>query len=312
MLSTLLSVVVILCVSINIVNAQNNRPIIGILTQPTADICSDGTQYIAASYVKFIESAGARVVPIFYDSDQDTLENLFNSINGLLLPGGGVDFNNETQYTDNLQFLWNLAIKANDNGDYFPIHGTCMGFQELTLLAANDFNGILTFFNSENYTVPLNFTSGYLNSEIFSNAPQEFLTYLSTLPITMNNHQYGVSPSTFESTEALTEFFNVLSTNVDRDGNTFISTIEAKNYPIFGTQFHPEKPIFEWWDEEVMNHSFESILANQYFSNFFVNQCRKSTHSFPNVNLEAQALIYNYSPEYTENTVPDFEQCYCF
>jgi hypothetical protein len=39
-----------------------SRPVIGILTQPDPF----GVEYIAASYVKFAEAAGARVVPLRY------------------------------------------------------------------------------------------------------------------------------------------------------------------------------------------------------------------------------------------------------
>jgi hypothetical protein len=44
----------------------NDRPIIGILSQP-GEPAPDGSSYIAASYIKWVESAGARVVPIMYD-----------------------------------------------------------------------------------------------------------------------------------------------------------------------------------------------------------------------------------------------------
>ena len=37
------------------------------------------------------------------------------------------------------------------------------------------------------------------------------------------------------------QFWDILSVNKDVNGLEFVSTIEAKNYPIFGTQFHPEK-----------------------------------------------------------------------
>lgn len=42
------------------------------------------------------------------------------------------------------------------------------------------------------------------------------------------------------------EFFDILSINSDKNGIQFISTIEAKNFPFYGTQFHPEKNIFMW------------------------------------------------------------------
>lgn len=44
----------------------NERPIIGLLTQP-GEPAPVGQSYVAASYVKWLESAGARVVPILYD-----------------------------------------------------------------------------------------------------------------------------------------------------------------------------------------------------------------------------------------------------
>jgi len=46
---------------------------------------------IAASYIKFIELAGGRVVPIPYDADTATLDKIFNGINGILFPGGGTE-----------------------------------------------------------------------------------------------------------------------------------------------------------------------------------------------------------------------------
>ena len=41
---------------------ENSRPVIGILTQPDLN----GQEYIAASYVKYAEAAGARVIPLRY------------------------------------------------------------------------------------------------------------------------------------------------------------------------------------------------------------------------------------------------------
>ena len=34
-------------------------------------------------------------------------------------------------------------------------------------------------------------------------------------------------------------------TNLDDDGNQFVSMIEAKDYPFWGVVFHPEKAPFE-------------------------------------------------------------------
>ncbi|EFA81874.1 peptidase C26 family protein [Heterostelium album PN500] len=290
----------------------NLRPIIGILSQPTnGEMASFGDQYIAASYVKWIESAGARVVPIFFDSDAATVKSLLSQINGVVFPGGGVDLAAQPAYTDTLKLIWQTVLASNQNGGFFPLWGTCMGFQQLCMLAGDDFN-ILTGFNSENYTVPINMTAAASSSTLFSLASPEIMSALANQPITMNNHMYGVSPAAYQQNSDLNSFFEVLSTNVDRDGLTFLSTIEAKNYPIYGTQWHPEKPLFEWWDEEVMNHSYDSILANQYTALFFVNQARNNNNKFTYPAQESTSLIYNFTPVYSFDIAPDFEQVYYF
>jgi gamma-glutamyl hydrolase len=51
----------------------NDRPIIGILSEP-GDPAPEGYSYIAASYVKWVESAGARVIPIEFDLTDSEIE----------------------------------------------------------------------------------------------------------------------------------------------------------------------------------------------------------------------------------------------
>ncbi|XP_010765090.1 gamma-glutamyl hydrolase-like [Notothenia coriiceps] len=61
----------------------NERPIIGVLAQEVLlEQKPNQTAYIAASYVKFLESAGARVVPVMINQPMEEYKKLFNSING--------------------------------------------------------------------------------------------------------------------------------------------------------------------------------------------------------------------------------------
>ena len=72
---------------------KNARPIIGILAQELPNSLQESyneTSYIGAAYVKYIEAAGARVVPILINQDDEYYELMFNSTNGLLIPGGAV------------------------------------------------------------------------------------------------------------------------------------------------------------------------------------------------------------------------------
>ena len=130
----------------------------------------------------------------------------------------------------------------------------------------------------------------------------------------MNNHHYGIFTEHFETTEELSSFYKVLSTNDDLQGVNFVSTIEAYKYPIFGTQWHPEKNIFEWQKAngapyEAINHSPEAVKIAQYTANFFVEQARKNNHKFPSDEVEDAYLIWNYQPT---RSGPNFVQTYYF
>jgi len=249
---------------------SNNWPIIGIMAQPSYDTaadCGGSCQYLAASYVKQIESMGARVVPIDYYATNDQLDDIFKGINGLLFPGGGSPFPPGAQY------LFDKVVEANDNGDFFPLWGTCMGFQWLLISASRDQN-ILdpsdgTQMDAYNISLPLEFTQQAPKSRLFGKAPRELVQIFADQNVTMNNHHYGIWTDHFAQTESLTDFYSVLSTNADRNGDEFVSTIEAKRYPIYGSQWHPEKAIYEWGRDEdgtpmeAINHSEDSLKANR-------------------------------------------------
>ncbi len=67
------------------------KPVIGVVTQDNEQGWpAINTTYIAASYVKFIEGAGARVVPVFIHraGEDGYLDTTFSQLNGVLFPGG--------------------------------------------------------------------------------------------------------------------------------------------------------------------------------------------------------------------------------
>lgn len=58
-----------------------------------------------------------------------------------------------------LVFIHSLVLQGNDAGDYFPIWGTCQGFQQLTVLTAN--KNLLTLTDTKAVALPLTLTSGF-------------------------------------------------------------------------------------------------------------------------------------------------------
>lgn len=274
----------------------NHRPVIGILAQENLpeDPSPHGTSYIAASYVKFIESAGARVVPIRINRTEEEYVKLFNSINGLLLPGGDVDIETSL-FTRTAKIFYKLALKANDGGDYFPLWGTCQGFQQLTVLTAD--KNLLTNTDTEAAALPLALSPGAQTSRLFRHFPKNLLQSLSQENITGNFHSWSLSLQNYSRNAALKRFYKVLSTNTDGKLE-FISTMEAYRYPFYAVQWHPEKSPFEWIDKPGMVHSASAVQASFYTASFFVSEARKNQHKFSSLQEEEKALIYNYIPQF--------------
>ena len=53
-----------------------------------------------------------------------------------------------------------IIQQANDNGDYFPVWGTCLGFELLAFIVAGNDNSVLSATDATNLSLPLEFTEG--------------------------------------------------------------------------------------------------------------------------------------------------------
>ncbi|XP_060926003.1 gamma-glutamyl hydrolase-like [Limanda limanda] len=272
----------------------NSRPIIGVLAQEARKDyhATRGFSYIPACYVKYLEAAGARVVPVRLNLSEEEYTKIFNSINGLVLPGGGSNLL-ESPYSRAAGILFNLALRANDASDYFPILGSCHGFQQLTVLIAKE--DLLTLTDTTAVALPLELTPMGHSSRLFQSFPKDVLRSLTEGNLCPHFHKWSLTTESFNRNPRLQEFYKVLSTNHDGK-QEFISTIEAYRYPIYGLQWHPEKSPFEWIDKPGMIHSTAAIRVSFYSGSFFVSEARKSNHRFPTQEEEERALIYNFSP----------------
>jgi gamma-glutamyl hydrolase len=85
-----------------------------------------------------------------------------------------------------------VAIELNNNGSYFPIWGTCLGFELLTFLDANSVEH-RAHCASNNQALPLEFTEEYKNSKMFAEASDDLIEILKTQDVTSNFHQFCVT-----------------------------------------------------------------------------------------------------------------------
>jgi len=282
----------------------NLRPIIGIVNEPEVDE-NPFRAYIGADYVWWLSAAGARIVPIPYYATEDVLKRLFDSVNGILFTGGDLTLRKNPQYMKTAQTIWNWAQIANDNGDYFPLWGTCQGFQLFSILAAQDLSVLqANAYDSENISLKLTLTDQASTSRFLGSLPADVLKTLTTENSTMNLHHDGVPVATYTANDNLKQIFKLLSTNVDRKGKDFGSTMEARKYPFYATQWHPERVAFSWSPAEALDKSPEAVRAMYYVAQFFVTETQKNAHKFPSYTDEQNALIYNFNPTYTGDKGP--------
>ncbi|CAF1231256.1 unnamed protein product [Rotaria sp. Silwood1] len=289
--------------------AENTRPIIGILTQPTPTLWMkpNRTTYIAASYVKYIEATGAQVVPIRMYQSIDYYFHLFNSLNGVLFPGG--DLTDEYYSVAKLFYMWSLK-DFDEIQKSFPLWGTCLGFEVLLMLTRSS-TGILEPCQGYNYATELTFMPNASDSRLLEGSlPLNIKYALENEPTTANFHNFCMRPENFTADPILPTFYKMLTISPDLEGRTFVSTIESRRYPIFGVQWHPEKNAFEWRVNTTIPHTKDSIEVMQYMANFLTNQTRQNMNHFDSLEDELKYLIYQYTPEFIDLDKSHFQQIY--
>ena len=88
------------------------------------------TSYIMSAYTKFVEAQGARVVPLIREESDETTLWKVERLNGVLYPGGGGD------YYEKGKLVWDRIIQYNDGGQFYPMWGTCLGFEHFVAYTA--------------------------------------------------------------------------------------------------------------------------------------------------------------------------------
>ena len=143
-----------------------------------------------------------------------------NKINGFIIPG---THNGDTNYLLTHSFIktvtTHIVLCLHKN---IPIWGICFGFQVLLSIVGNI---TLTKHPSKGMH-PIHIQK----SNIFTSNQMTF-----------HNHTYGISVHDFKKNVELSRFYNISATAIDDNNKEYVAGIEAKHYPIYGTQWHPEK-----------------------------------------------------------------------
>lgn len=174
------------------------------------------------------------------------------------------------------------------------MHGTCLGFETLAILASKN-ESVLTDCDAEDYPQPLYPTEKAKTSRFFSALPKHVVKNLFTKPYAMENHAHAVAYEAFAANPKLAQFFDVLTLSTDREDVVYVSTMESPDYPISATQWHPEKNAFEWTYDKQIPHDPEAIVVTQEVGNYVVGAARKNFHRPESHEDEEDLLIYNWN-----------------
>ena len=207
---------------------NTTRPVIGLFAQEIArnviPESIDGKAYISSAYVKYIETAGGDVAPILTEWDDDEVREVFNSVNGILIPGGGASLEN-SKFMHNVKLILKLAEDANNTGDYFPVWGTCLGLE--AMLVAHEGASLLGDADAIDLAMPAKLTHGARTSRIFSTVRDGLFESLSALPIKYHFHRKCIYKSAFLQSKGLTDRYSIVSFDEDRQKRIFVSILEG-------------------------------------------------------------------------------------
>jgi gamma-glutamyl hydrolase len=258
----------------------NKFPVIGILSQINP---VHKYNYISYAYNKWLLSYGCYTIYININLSDDELTKIFYETDGLLIPGGDeYPYENVRTYKVSILFL-NLAM---EHGNY-PILGICMGLQfMLTYFSNENWDEIKTIVHNYGTSDKLNLTLDKLENNIISLLPKKYCKK----KLLNLNHKHAIICEKFYKNKILTEKFCILSTTKTKDiKHEFVSSIQNKEYPFFGLQWHPEKTNYEWSKLQIINRDPESNIISNIIGNFFVEYC-KYTNSFT-----SKALLDKYN-----------------
>lgn len=193
-----------------------------------------------------------------------------------------------------------LAKRANDDGDVFPLFGICLGFETLHIILANRTREDLLVPSTGQESVgnTLELTSDADASLFFrrwSAAQLEDVADPALAP-TFNAHEWAVPLTAYDDHAALRDQLTVLSTSRDAAGEPYVSTVEGIEYPFFATQWHPEKPPYEFSDETIP-HNRAAVDAAAATAALLVDVARLNSHAVPYED-QVRLTIDNYDRHY--------------
>lgn len=296
-------------------NRLTDQPIVGIMAV-MSDNHNLGKFSLPTSYVKSVQGSGARVIPVFPNKSVQYYENLFTKLNGLLVPGGsGSPLDHQRPVTEALRLFIDFSKSVLDHEDpkqkeWWPIWGTCLGFECLCVLGAKN-EDCLSDCRCKPASYTMKATVDFPRSRIINALPDHLKQAIQLRPISPHVHAYCISVDDFEQ-HKMESIYKVLMTRRDEDQLEYVTMFESHRYPIYAVMSHHEKSNLQFTPKYQFDHSAEAVQLSQSMMNFFVNECCKNGHKFESIEEETKFRIENFKPIFLEPKTHAVDECYYF
>lgn len=240
-------------------------PTLGILATPYINLTNINSRELILdkTLLRLLEKKNINYIIIQYTINKSKLNELLNSLDGLIFPGGQVGnfYNNKfyKTYFKIQKFLIKRAQHINSVTRPFPILGICNGYENMILIERNyniTKNHIKkTFINVKcykNYNAPL-FSKKYRNKGFNFNKTKKII----------HNNLLAVDPKTSIGN------YKIMATSLDKNNKGFIDIVKHNSYPFYGFQGHPEVNNGELLDPfiKVVKASFNKRKRSATYNN---------------------------------------------
>ncbi|TNV83488.1 hypothetical protein FGO68_gene1624 [Halteria grandinella] len=265
----------------------------------------------------FMRAGGLTAVYLPYNITDEDLYPLLDQINGVYFTGGDLDlYNPETgelhPYSVTGLKILNYAKQVKDSqAEHFPILGICQGLELLHILVANNTDA-LGWSTLENATVNTRFVDAnpQKESRLYSLFPESALEAMETENILWHFHHRSVPVYNYLKYPQLREFFKILSVNLI-DDQYIVASAEARDYPIYLTQFHPEVVMEPANDINAVRTPTTAQIAFS-FANWLAVESAKSTHRWRDYEEMRGWMVKNGDPQGEIEFVKEMVKAYGF
>jgi len=306
-------------------STPHTRPVIGILTVPVPENKqSHSHSYLPSSCVKWVETGGARVIPIQYGLPINVIISMLEQCNGFVTWGtqfvaGGMPDDDDARFFEHkiplhnfktfvraLDAIFLYISKQNLAGNYYPMLGIGDGMQYLAITATfayKRFKSKIThsLLMNNNSRVDAIEQPSSLSFTSKKNKIKSLFTPKEQKAIAKHKVVYADNLLGFEPTCSYMNTFTgttktsptqmeIVATSRGRRGKKYVSIYSFKRLPLYGYSFQPQYTAFEWRMKDIPN-SMLAMDVSRKLSEFFVDECKKNLNKL----VDEDLLIYNYT-----------------